>query len=550
MKKILVPLCVMAGMVTMGAGTGARAADNVQAQLDQLKQRIVELEEVQKKLSDLKKQVADLESSQQKKPIEDLQRQITEVKTHDANDNIKWNIDFRTAYERVDHSMGSGMLPTGVYNMSIPAEYGYGMFAPAGKSDSDNALWTNKLILGMAAQPTDNLVFHGALGVYTVFGQDNMNMTSMFQDFDWYATQKPQHDAVLRLREAYFLYTGEMGAIPYTASLGRRPSVDGFTTNLREDNPSPSSPIGHNINMEFDGGSFKVDLEKVSNVSGLYAKLCLGRGFSNTLGMYSMSNQYNFNAPYGDDGQNPDMDLAGLLMQLYDNGQYKLMGNVFQGWNMMGMGLDIAMSDPTAMSGTYTMSPNGFHDVGDMSGWALSLQVSGIGNDINTFLDDTIVFLSFAGMQTDPNNATVNTLNGSDAMASSMGFGGEGMLGSTDNESGYSIYAGINIPAFFTKDRFGLEYNYGSKYWRSFTYGEDTLAGSKLATRGHAYEAYYTFPIVKEYLTGEIRYVYMDYNYAGSDTFFGQTGDPDGMMGMMPYVESASDIRFSIRYRF
>ena len=141
------------------------------------------------------------------------------------------------------------------------------------------------------------------------------------------------------------------------------------------------------------------------------------------------------------------------------------------GWNMMGMELDIAMSDPTAMSGTYTMSPNGFHDVGDMSG-------------------------------------------------------------------------------FFAEDRVGLGYNYGSKYWRSFTYGEDTLAGSKLATRGNAYEAYYSFPIVKKILTGEIRYTYMDYNYAGSDNFFGQTGNPDGMMDMMPYVESASDIRFSIRYRY
>ena len=104
--------------------------------------------------------------------------------------------------------------------------------------------------------------------------------------------------------------------------------------------------------------------------------------------------------------------------------------------------------------------------------------------------------------------------------------------------------------AWQIEDRFGLEYNYGSKYWRSFTYGEDTLAGSKLATRGHAYEAYYTFPIVKKILSGEIRYVYMDYNYAGSDTFFGQTGNPDGMMDMMPYVESASDIRISIRYRY
>ncbi len=550
MKKFLVPLCIGAGMIAMGGGTNVWAADDVQAQIEQLKQRITELEGVQKNLGELKKQVTDLESTQQKKTIENLQRQITEVKTHDANDNIKWNIDFRTAYEAMEHKMGSGMLPTGVYNMSIPAAYGYGMFAPAGKSEGDNAVWTNKLILGMSAQPLENLVFHGALGVYTFFGQDNIDSTSMFQDFDWYATQKPQHDAVVRLREAYFLYMGDMGSIPYTASLGRRPSVDGFTVNLREDNPYPTSPIGHNINMEFDGGSFKVDLEKVTDLSGLSAKLCLGRGFSNTLGMYSMSNQYNFNAPYEDDGKNPDMDLAGLLMQFYDNGQYKLLGNVFQAWNVMDMGLDIAMSDPTAMSGTYTMSSNGFHDVGDMSGWALSLQVNGVGNDINNFFDNTIAFFSLAGMRTDPNNATVNTLNGSEAMADNMGFGGEGMLGSTDNETGYSIYTGVNMPGFFSEDRIGLEYNYGSKYWRSFTYGEDTLAGSKLATRGSAYEAYYSFPIVKKILTGEIRYTYMDYDYAGSDTFFGQTGNPDGMMDMMPYVESASDIRFSIRYRY
>ena len=61
MRKFLVPLCVGVGLVAMGGGGSTWAADNVQAQLDQLKQRISELEAVQKKLDELKKQVADLE---------------------------------------------------------------------------------------------------------------------------------------------------------------------------------------------------------------------------------------------------------------------------------------------------------------------------------------------------------------------------------------------------------------------------------------------------------------------------------------------------------
>ena len=135
-------------------------------------------------------------------------------------------------------------------------------------------------------------------------------------------------------------------------------------------------------------------------------------------------------------------------------------------------------------------------------------------------------------------------------MASMMGFGGEGMAGSRDKESGYSIYAGIQVPGFMEGQRLGLEYNHGSKYWRSFTYGEDTLIGSKLAARGDAYEIYYTIPLVKKNLTAQLSYIYIDYDDAGSDLFFGQSGNPAGFMGMMPYVDKASEVRASVRYRY
>lgn len=192
------------------------------------------------------------------------------------------------------------------------------------------------------------------------------------------------------------------------------------------------------------------------------------------------------------------------------------------------------------------MTPLGFIDVGDMSGGSLSLQVNGIGNEINDFLDDSIFFISYAFNKTDPNN--VNALTGT------PGGAFDSMLGSTKSETGYSYYAGLNVPGFFESDRIGLEYNHGSKYWRSFTYGEDTLAGSKLATRGDAYEIYYNLPLVSKNLTAQVRYTYMDYDYAGSDMFFGMTGNPDGLAAPFGYesqtVESASNIRLSLRYRY
>lgn len=443
MKKIILPLCLALSYVS-------GADDSLRQEIEALKAQMVELKNAQSKIN-----------------IDALKAQISEVKAHDANDNIKWSVDLRTSYDAVDYKI-------------------------KGLSDQDNGVWTNKLILGMAAQPADNLVFKGSLGAYKAFGQTNLESNSMFQTFDWYGTQKPS-DSAIKLREAYFLYFGNMGDMPYTASFGRRPSIDGFLTNLRADNENPASPIGHNINMEFDGASFKFDLDKLTGISGMYVKLCLGRGFSETRGSYSASGG-GFAPSYSEDGETPNMDLVGVMFQAYDNGQYKVMANYFKGFNMMD--LDYA---------SYLANKIKFVDVGDLSGGALSLQVNGIGDGISDFLDDTIVFASFAWSETDPSTS---------------------MLGSQSDKTGTSYYAGIQIPGFGKGQRFGAEYNHGSKYWRSFTYGEDTLVGSKLAARGDAYEIYYTLPLVGKNLTAQLSYLYIDYDYTGSDTFFGWTGTP------------------------
>ncbi|ACZ13281.1 DUF3373 family protein [Sulfurospirillum deleyianum] len=515
MKKIILPLCV--------------ACSCLLASDDSLKQEI----------EALKVQMAELKNAQSKINIDALKAQISEVKAHDANDNIKWSVDLRTSYDAIDYKI-------------------------KGLADQDNGVWTNKLILGMAAQPADNLVFKGSLGVYSMFGNNSSTGMNPYSNMNWYSSESPD-DNTIRLREAYFLYFGNMGDIPYTASFGRRPSVDGFLTNLRADNENPASPIGHNINMEFDGASFKFDLDKLTGVSGMYVKLCLGRGNSNADARYPTFTGYpimggvvpsSTQTPYvKTDSDSANMDLAGLIWQIYDNGQYKVMANYFKGWNMMGANFSVAsegaladnpMDMATLMDDTYNVSMT---DVGDLTGGALSLQVNGIGDGISDFLDDSIFFASYAFSKTDPkgNHATVM-----DALYNNLGMSSstQEMLGSSDKETGFSIYTGIQIPSFFEGHRLGLEYNHGSKYWRSFTYGEDTLVGSKLAARGDAYEIYYTLPLVGKNLTAQLSYLYIDYDYTGSDMFFGSTGTPQNVDETAGAVRSAQNVRASLRYRY
>ena len=170
--------------------------------------------------------------------------------------------------------------------------------------------------------------------------------------------------------------------------------------------------------------------------------------------------------------------------------------------------------------------------------FTVMFKAEGIGDGISDFLDDTRFFASWAQSKTRPKGD----------------YGTGGMLGSDESETGSSTWIGLNMPCPITEDgRLGIEWNKGSKYWRSVTYGEDTMAGSKIATRGTAWEVYYDKPLT-EYLSFNARYTKMDYDYTGSNSFFGDDGAPLTMdeaqaAGMNP-VEEAQDIRFAITYKF
>lgn len=441
--------------------------------------------DMQKQIDELMKKVQILE----KKQAKDTKR-IGEVNALAAHDNIKFDIDFRTAYDNLQYKTASG------------------------EKFSNDALYSNRLWLGMGYAPADTIFFKGQLSYNKAFGANYKQRGAGYDAFDWIINENLTDDT-LKVREAYWLWTPTVGGFPTTLSVGRRPATNGYLINLRDDDKE-KSPIGHIINMEFDGFSGSVQLDKY--VPGMYVKLCLGRGLTNAKARFDQTG-----LDYTKDGDSLDnMDLVGLIFKPYDNGQYSVMAKYYRGFNVIGNDTTVVGTPAAPVMTTY----------GDMDGAAISAKIEGIGNEINDFLDNTIIFASFAMTQTRPNDA-------------------QAMLGSNENETGTSYWIGTQMPNL-TGGKFGLEYNHGSKYWRPFTYGEDTMIGSKMAVRGSAYEAYWTQPIIDKIFSMQIRYTYLDYDYSGSNAFFGDAGTPIKISSSATpnAVNTAQDIRVYFRYRY
>jgi len=430
--------------------------------------------------------------------IADLEESVTDLNKNTNGSHLKLGVDYRFALDNMQYKMADG------------------------SKQGNDAFMTNRLWINMNWKATENLSFTGQMAYNKAFGARSgvQNQPGApYETFDW-ITNENAYDGVVRIRSAYFLYKNDtfMGAeIPWTFSVGRRPSTNGHLVNLRDDDHA-ASPMGHTINVEFDGLSSKFALEDLTGIDGMYVKFCAGRGGTKAVPKFSA-------APYAANGTDiPDIDLGGLIFVPYNDGQYGIATQYYYANNLI---------DAT--------NTGGFQPVGGMHSFTANFTMNGIGDEWSDYLDDTFFFVSGAMSVTDPANN-----------------GNGGMLGSTESKTGYSVWAGLQMPSFITEEgRWGLEYNKGSKYWRSITYAEDTNVGSKLAARGDAYEVYFTEPLIEDILSLQVRYTYIDYKYTGSNGFFGSTtGKPllidtlTPATGSTVTVDTAQDIRFYLRYRY
>jgi len=510
--------------------------------------------------------------------VEELQEEVMELTKATSGNHLKLSVDFRSSYDAVKYDMAgtssvqmapsnwipgafsgvptnpaSAILP----DMSFVSPAGAGPDVP--KTHKNNDLLTNRLWLNMNWQANENISFTGQLAYNKTYGarSGNTGQGAPFETFDWFVNENANGDSEVRVKSAYFLYRNDTFAgadIPWTFSIGRRPSTNGHLINMRDDDAA-ASPTGHSINVEFDGISSKFSLENLTGVEGMYVKLCAGQGATNGNEKFASNG-----AAYADSADDAvkDIHLAGLIFVPYDDGQYSI-GTQFYGASNL-PGVDVNQGRHAGAGGVAQVTgqfgetlnvglgtiQNKLTTVGDIYNGSMFVKVDGIGDEWADFLDDTTFFVSGSMSRTHPDD-TKDVFGQQKAM-----------LGSTDMENGYSYWVGTQMPSLISEDgRMGFEFNHGSKYWRPLTYGEDTMVGSKIAVRGNAYEAYFTEPLLDDVLSLQIRYTYLDYDYSGSNGFFGTgAGAPISLDDLADsqssgnYVKSAQDIRVYLRYRY
>jgi len=445
--------------------------------------------DIQSQLDTLTKEITKLKKDQKR-----TKKSLSIVKAHDAKDNIKFGLDFRNAIDVID------------YKDNI-----------ADKTYENHSLLTSRLYLTMGSAPMKGLIFKGKLAIYSTWGAHLVDESMALKD--WSASSKAT-DNIMRIKEAYFVYSNSIGSQPISFSIGRRPASNGILANYRENEPTSGSPVAHITNMEVTAGMTRLDTSRF--VEGSYTKFIYGRAHSGEKeGVYG--DNVNLSTPYADldtAKEDENVDFSTVLGDAYNDGQYQLTYQWSHIFDTKGRELN-----PNSEGN----NPKGIKNA---SGYAdlisLSLKSEGVGDEINDFLDETILFISGA----------YTNFSAKD---------GHSLLGSSDGGSkdGHSLWIGAIFPDMITESgKFGVEYNYGSKYWTPMTWAEDSAIGSKIAVRGSAYEAYWNFDLFGvKYLPSQIRYTYVQHDFTPNNRCA-------GWIKPVAVDMTSSDLRLSVSYRY
>lgn len=479
-----------------------------------------------------------------------------------AIDNFKLNPDFSPAF-----AQNPGLEPAFLgYLLGFPL--GTNVF-PAPTNDQFNAtnrlLYTTRLRLGMKAKVWDNVNFSGRLNMYKNWGDSTgAKVMDSFDSFTMDGTNSGNTSGdFLRVERAYFDWKN-IGGSNFYLSIGRRPSTYGPPTQYRENEMRGGTPSGHLVNFNFDGITVGYKLGKITGVEGQVVRFCYGQGFESEFGNGSLFAEADLE----------DTHLGGFNIDAINDGtnflQITLFGakdiaDSFKGLAVLPFADNNGDGIPEGMNrGAFISRFQGQETIGDML-------LGGIGfsreemNGVNWFVsgawtrtlgNNKFNPMGLGGLLADA-VPVMEVTNISSNLAGEpvidLEFTGNYVTeGLDEDRDGYSAYVGIQVPAPLGK--FGLEYNYGSKYWTPFTQAQDDVIGSKLATRGHVGEAYYIFDVNPKMFI-KVGALYYDYEYTGSGSPVGLPKKVEDVQdgkefSMFPVIDEAWDVNTSLTVKF
>ncbi|HEY5674171.1 MAG TPA: DUF3373 family protein [Malonomonas sp.] len=454
--------------------------------------------------------------------------------------------------------MGAGMAAAGAGQSVSPF-----MLAPTKKtSDINNdILYTTRLRLGMKAEIASNMDFSGRLSMYKNWGDSTG--TKVFDSWNAFTMDGTDGGSTsgdfLRVERAYFNWK-DIGGTPFYLSIGRRPSTSGSPANYRNNELRGGTPSGHMVDFNFDGITIGYKLEELTGIEGQAIRFCYGQGFESEWGNGEMFNDTST-------ANIEDTHLGGFNIDAYNDGATLVQMTLFRAQDVND-GFKGTFAFPTAYAQLF--APTMYTDMQAFKNmnFVVRYTPSTVIGDINlagiNFAreeENGFVWFGALGMTQLVPNGKAGMFGGlgTDAVFeatltedNSKIYMAPARAENSDTQEGYGVYVGIQAPA--PMGRVGLEYNYGSEYWTPFTQAQDDAMGSKLATRGHAGEAYYIVDINKNAFI-KVGGIYYDYEYTGSGSPVGKPQKIDDIKkgtaySLMPVVDTAYDLYASMTFKF
>jgi hypothetical protein len=398
------------------------------------------------------------------KSLKEAKNQIEEI------DERVEGIETKTLVDKV--SLGLGMR---VEMNNLKTTY-------AKSSDNlinEDPIFRTKFYLNMKAEIADNLKFTGRLSSYKNWGDSNENQTGM-ASMDAKQGRYPDNSSALFVERAYLDWSLNKGdAYPLTLTLGRQPSSDGPSYQIKEETTRKGTYDALAFDGAADGAVLTADISKIFHGT---TTLRVAYGTPNNGSDYNTTMK--------------DTTVTGLFLDKtcsHISQEHLIQIYTVNAKDLMGL---------PSLGGTDK-------NIGD-------LDINGAMFEIQD-IDGFDFFVHYAQSRAKPNGKTI-TFAGQN-----VGLLSGGGVTTTDGAStaealGNAIWLGTQY-SIDNDWSIGAEYNKGSKNWFSFTFSSNDPM-NKLATRGTATELYLSKKINK-FANVRLGYVGINYDYSGSGSWLG-----------------------------
>lgn len=400
--------------------------------------------------------------------------------------------------------------------------------ARAEQEYKNSIFYTTRLRLNMKADIAENLSFQGRLAMYKAWGDSTgvqvFNGQANSINIDGTTTSVPNSD-IVRIDRAYFDWN-HIGDTGMYLSIGRRPSSAGPPTEIRENRLRGGTPMGHVVDFQFDGVTVGYNFNS-EKLPGSVLRFCYGLGFESGFGSADQ-----LKAPAD---RLKDAHFGGFNVDVLSTDRTFLQATILRafdvpdGFNsLVVLPVDPVTGNPVPAPAVLRFTPS--RNLGDIS----------LGGAVLERSDGPLKwFVSGAFSTTHPDNVTTP-------------FGGlmSDPFSTPESQTGGSFYGGARYDLSNSKTQIGGEYNYGSKYWFNFTHAADDIVLSKLATRGHVFEAYLNHQFTKNIMLRIAGLNYW-YEYSGSGWHLGEPKSLDEMSVLgFPTYKDVFNLRTALYVKF